>query len=114
MPFACNRLSVLKLPTFAVSVTFKLLETLTKFPVTKLPKSAFNDVTLPPKYKSFQRYDEEPKSAVPFPTDVKLPVIDPLILKLPILANPVVIRLPPLILPTTCKDVKLPTVVILD
>ena len=44
---------VLKLPTFAVSVTNKLLDTLTKLAVARLPKLAFNATILPLKFAVF-------------------------------------------------------------
>ena len=47
LPFEYNKLSVRKLPTFAVSVTNKLLETFTKFAVSRLPKLALPEVILP-------------------------------------------------------------------
>ena len=47
LPFAYNKLLVRKLPTFAVSVTFKLPETFTKFAVARLPKLALLNWELP-------------------------------------------------------------------
>ena len=38
VPFAYSKLLVRKLPTFAVLVTYKLLETFTMFAVARLPK----------------------------------------------------------------------------
>ena len=49
LPLAYNRLSVRRLPTLAVLITWRLLDTLTKLAIARLPKTAFSVVTLPVK-----------------------------------------------------------------